>query len=157
MAVHIGQTIYHAAALPAANTKAGFEALTWVLVTGMIDPPKFSTTRTMASVDNLQTGFTKQEKAGLAGVATTMSADEILADAGQVAVKLAAHGKSGSSIKVVAGSGTDNAPVAGDPVEYAQGNLYDVDPNQGNATDSTVGFTVSFTQNAVTVTDVEPS
>ena len=156
MATHIGQTVYHAAAVPATNTKAGFEALTWVLVSGTASAPVFATTRGMVEVKDLQTGFVTNEKGNLTGVATSFAARELLADVGQIAVKLAASVSTQTSVKVVTGTGTDNAPVAGDAVEYAQGNVYDVVPNEKNDT-TNVGFSVSFMQNAVTVVDVQPS
>lgn len=148
---HIGKTIYHAVAAPATNTKAGFEALTWVLVKGGQTLFQFGVSHSMIDVSDLQTGFTSAVKGPAQGVDTTATFREITADVGQVAIRLAANSQAGiSSFKIVDGTGVDNAPVTGNPVEYAQGILHSVQPNPPEDT-TFEGFTVSFRQNAATV------
>jgi len=153
---HIGKTIYHAVAAPATNTKAGFEALTWVLVKGGQTLPQLGISHAMIDVPDLQTGFTLGIKGAATGVDTTGTFRDIPADAGQVAIRLAGNSQSGvSSIKIVDGSGTDNAPVTGNPTEYAQGIMHSVQVNQADDS-SFEGFTVGFRQNAPTVITTHP-
>lgn len=154
---NIGKTVYHAAALPATNNKAGFEALTWVLVKGGITLPQLGITHSMIDVPDLQSGLTSGIKGAAQGVDTTATFRNVSADAGQAALLLAADGQSGAgSVKIVTGSGTDNAPVAGDVVNYAQGVVHSFQPNQADNS-SFEGFQIGFRQNDFTVIDVEPS
>lgn len=154
---HIGKTIYQSSNLPATNDTTGFEALTWVKVSGVQVLPQLGTTHNMIDVPDLQTGFTSAVKGAAQGVDTTITFRNVDSDTGQDNIKTAANSQAGlMSVKIVDGSGTDNAPVTGDPVEYAQGIAHSYQPNQGD--DSTYeGFTVGFRQNAATVTGTEPA
>lgn len=154
---HIGKTIYVAAAAPATNDTAGFEALTWVKASGVITLPQLGVTHSMIDVPDLQSGFTSAVKGAGQGVDTTATFRDVDGgDTGQDNLKTAAESQAGIlSVKIVTGSGTDNAPVTGDPVEYAQGIAHSYQPNQGD--NSTYeGFSVGFRQNASTVTGTEP-
>ncbi|WP_411975927.1 hypothetical protein [Sulfitobacter faviae] len=153
---HIGKTIYMAAAVPATNDTTGFEALTWVKVNGVIALPQLGVTHSMIDVPDLQSGFTSAVKGAGQGVDTNATFRDVPADTGQANIKTAAESQAGTiSFKIVDGSGTDNAPVTGDPVEYAQGIAHSHQPNQGD--NSTYeGFSVGFRQNAATVTGTEP-
>jgi len=154
---NIGGTIYHSTAAPASNNKAGFEALTWVLVSGGQTLPQLGVSHSMIDVPDLQTGFTSAVKGAAQGVDTTATFRDVPADAGQAAIKLAAGSQGGvGAIKIVDGTGTNNAPVTGDVVQYAQGILHSFVPNPKDNS-SFKGFTVGFRQNAATVDDVEPS
>ena len=154
---HIGKTIYHSTAAPATNNKAGFEALTWVLVSGGQTLPQLGVSHSMIDVPDLQTGFTSAVKGAAQGVDTTATFRNVAADAGQIAIKTAANSQAGvGAIKIVTGTGTNNAPVTGDVVQYAQGILHSFQPNMPDNS-SFEGFTVGFRQNAATVDDVEPT
>lgn len=156
---HIGKTIYFAAALPATNTTAGFEALTWVKVDGVQVLPQLGVSHANIDVPDLQTGFTSGIKGAGSGNDSTASFRDVAGDTGQDNIRTAAQagGDGGvGSIKIVKGSGTDQAPVTGDPVEYAQGYVHSYVKIQGDTT-SHEGFSVNFKQNAVTIDGTEPA
>ena len=146
------------AALPATNNAAGFVALTWTKVEGIQQLPQLGTSNAIIDVEDLQTGFTSGVKGAGSGNDSQMAIRDIgSSDAGQVIIKTAANGPDGAmSIKIVEGSGTDQAPVAGDPVEYAQGFAHSYLFNQGN-TSTYKGFTANFKQNALSISATEPA
>ncbi|MEP2955526.1 MAG: hypothetical protein ABJN39_09315 [Sulfitobacter sp.] len=153
---HIGKTLWVAQAAPATNDAAGFEALTWVEAKGHITLPQLGVTHSMIDVPDLKSGFTSAVKGAAQGVDTTATFRDVDADPGQEDVRETADGQGGiMSIKVVKGSGVDNAPASGDPVQYAQGIVHSYQPNQGDNSNYE-GFSVGFRQNAPTVTGTEP-
>lgn len=157
---HIGKTIYVAKAKPAANTAAGFEALTWVLAKGPITLPQLGTTHSMTDIPDLATGFTSAVKGAGQGVDTTMTFRDVDGDTGQADLIGQADDNDGIlCVKIVSGTGADTgdgpAPVAGDKVEYAQGIAHSYQPNQGDNS-SYEGFQVGFRQNAKTVKATQP-
>ena len=154
---HLGKTLYVATALPASNDAAGFEALTWVKANGLQTAPQFGITHTTTDVDDLESGFGKGIKDMGMGVESTMAFRDIgSTDAGQEDIKTQANGATGNiSLKLVKGSGTDNAPVAGDPVTYAQGIAHSYQENKAEK-GSFEGFMASFRQNEDTVKATEP-
>ena len=154
---HIGKTLYAAAALPATNDATGFEALTWVKVNGLIAAPTLGVTHDGIDVPDLQTGFTSAVKGAASGNDATMEFRSVASDTGQGNLRTAANSQAGTlSIKIVDGSGTNNAPVSGDQVEYAQGYAHSFTPNDINNS-SFRGFTVGFRQNNYTVVATEPA
>ena len=154
---HIGKTLYQAGGAPGTNDTTGFEAQTWVLVSGGITLPQFGVSHAMIDVPDLQTGFTSAVKGAAQGVETTATFRDVAADAGQAALEALAVSQGGvGSFKIVTGTGTDNAPVTGDVVEYAQGITHSYQPNvPDNA--SFEGFTIGFRQNDFTITGTEPA
>ena len=156
---HIGKTIYVAEAIPATNNAAGFEALTWVKVDGVQTLPQLGVSHADIAIPDLQTGFTAGVKGAGTGNDSTMTFRKVDADAGQEDVRgLADAGGTGGngSIKIVKGSGANQAPATGDPVQYAQGYLHSYIEIQGD--DSThEGFSVNFRQNDLTVDATEPA
>ena len=156
---HIGKTIYVAEALPATNTSGGFEALTWVKAGGVQTLPQLGVSHNNIDVPDLQTGFTGGIKGAGSGNDSTATFRDVPADPGQEDIRgLAdAGGTLGAgSIKIVKGSGTDQAPVAGDPVQYAQGYFHSFLEIQGDDS-SHEGFSVNFKQNALTIDATEPA
>lgn len=156
---HIGKTIYVAEALPATNNAAGFEALTWVKVNGVQTLPQLGVTHSDIPVADLQTGFTSGIKGAATGNDSTMTFRMVASDAGQEDVRNRANagGTGGAaSIKIVKGSGADQAPATGDPVQYAQGYLHSYVEIQGDDS-SHEGFSVNFRQNALTVDATNPT
>ena len=156
---HIGKTIYISPAVPATNDAAGFAALTWTKVSGVQTLPQLGVSHSNIDVPDLQTGFTAGVKGAGTGNDSTMSFRDVPADTGQTNIRgLAdAGGTLGfGSIKIVKGSGVAQAPVAGDPVQYAHGYFHSFVEIQGD--DSThEGFSVNFKQNALTVDATEPA
>ena len=156
---HIGKTIYIADALPATNNAAGFEALTWVKVSGVQTLPQLGVSHADIPVPDLQTGFTAGIKGAGTGNDSTMTFRMVASDAGQTDIRdLANAGGTGGNcaIKIVKGSGTAQAPATGDPVQYAQGYVHSYVEIQGDDT-SYEGFSVNFRQNDLTVDATEPA
>ncbi|KPF74564.1 hypothetical protein IP68_12445 [Blastomonas sp. AAP25] len=156
---HIGKTIYVAEALPATNDAAGFAALTWVKANGVQTLPQLGVSHNNIDVPDLQTGFTAGIKGAGSGNDSTATFRMVAADAGQADIRGLANagGTLGAgSIKIVKGSGAAQAPVAGDPVQYAQGYFHSYIEIQGDDT-SHEGFSVNFKQNALTVDATEPA
>ncbi|MCT4369116.1 hypothetical protein CLG85_001660 [Yangia mangrovi] len=154
---HIGATLYISTTLPATNNAAGFEALTWVQVNGLIQEPQLGKTDAMIDVPNLTTGFTKAVKGAGTGMDSQAQFEDVASDAGQTALIAAAQSYPGAcAVKVGYGTGTDNALQSGDPVVYAQGIAHSHQRNQGTTT-SYKGFQVGFRQNATAVEATEPA
>jgi hypothetical protein len=156
---HIGKTIFVSAAAPATNNAAGFAALTWTKVNGLQSAPQLGVSHANIDVPDLQTGFVSGVKGAGTGNDSTAAFRMVPADAGQVIVRTAANagGDAGTlSIKIVKGSGAAQAPVTGDPVQYATGYAHSYIENQ--PTDTTFeGFSVNFKQAAVTVDATQPA
>ena len=158
-ASHIGKTIYIASAAPATNDAAGFEALTWTKVSGVQTLPQLGASHANIDVPDLQTGFTQGIKGAATGNDSTATFRDVDGDAGQTSIRgLAdAGGDLGTgSIKIVKGSGTNQAPVTGDPVEYAHGYFHSYVKIQGDTT-THEGFSVNFRQNDFTIEATEPA
>lgn len=156
---HIGKTIWISAALPATNTAAGFAALTWTKVNGVQTLPQLGVSHADIAVPDLQTGFTAGIKGAGTGNDSTATFRKVPTDAGQALARTTADagGTLGAcSIRIVKGSGVDQAPVAGDPVQYAQGYLHSFIEIQGDDS-SHEGFSVNFRQNALTVDATVPA
>lgn len=153
---HLGKSIFVSAANPATNDAAGFEALTWTEVAGLQQLPQFGVTHAGIDVPDLKSGFTGAIKGAASGKDSQMIFRTVASDAGAAILLAQANDNTGElSVKVVTGSGTNNAPVTGDPVQYAQGYCHSHEENQG--TDSThEGFTVSLKQNDFTIKATEP-
>ena len=156
---HIGKTIYVSAALPATNNAAGFAALTWTKVEGVQALPQLGVTHAAIDVPDLQSGFTSGVKGAGTGNDSTMTFRFVDSDTGQELLRDTANagGDAASmSVKIVKGSGTDQAPVSGDPVQYAQGFVHSYNENQGDTT-THEGFSVNFKQNGLTVDATQPA
>ncbi len=156
---HIGKTVYMAQGLPATHDTAGFEALSgdWVKVSGVGVIPRFGITHANIDIPDLETGEDAGKKGAFSGNNGTFSFRKISGDAGQALCKSIAESFPGEvSIKVVRGSGVNNAPAAGDPVEYAQGYLHSYNPFEKSNT-TYEGFEVGFKQNKTAIESTEPA
>ena len=154
---NIGKTLYISAALPATNDDTGFEALTWTKVNGVQSLPQLGVSGANIDVPDLQTGFTAGVKGAMSGNESSCAFRTVASDTGQALVETTANSPNGDvSVKIVDGSGTNQAPVSGDPVQYAQGYFNSYLENQGDTT-THEGFSVSFKQNDFTVDDTEPA
>lgn len=156
---HIGKTLYVATAAPATNNAAGFEALSWVKVEGLQSLPQLGVSHANIDVPDLQTGFTSGVKGAGTGNDSQMAFRMVDSDTGQGNLRTAANagGDAGTiSVKIVKGSGANQAPVNGDPVQYATGYAHSYLENQGTET-TFEGFTVNFKQGAPTVDATQPA
>lgn len=154
----IGWTVYMNPSHPATVDKAGFEAITpWTKVNGIQSIGERGITHSGIDVSDLQTGFTLQVKGAGAGTDTTLVFREVSGDAGQIAMKAAAEDPEGIiSLKLVKGSGTNQAPATGDPVEYALGIVHSFSGREKSDSSHT-GFSVVFRNNAIWLPEVNPT
>lgn len=154
---NIGKTLYISAALPATNDATGFEALSWTQVKGVQSLPQLGVSGANIDVPDLQTGFTAGVKGAMSGNESTATFRKVAGDTGQALAETTANSPQGlCSVKIVRGSGANQAPEAGDPVQYAQGYLNSFLEIQGDTT-THEGFSVSFKQNDFTVDATEPA
>lgn len=154
---HICTSLYIATAAPATNNKAGFEALSWGQVNGLIQGFQFSISHAMIEIPDLLTGFTTAVKGAATGTDSQAQFRHVPADTGQATMLTQSNDNDGIvSIKMGVGSGANGALAEGDPVIYAQGVLHSHLPNQPTTT-SFEGFSVSFRTNDFAVIDVEPA
>lgn len=155
---YIGAKLYIASAHPATNNAAGFEALTWVLINGLVSGPQFGYSHETINIPDLGTGFSDAVKGMGMGTDTSFAYRYIESDAGQAAVRTAAVDDDGDvSLKlVVTPTGVAGVPATGDEVEYAQGFLHSFLPNQPTSTAYT-GATVNFRVRQKPVLAAEPA
>jgi hypothetical protein len=158
---HIGKRVYVATALPATNDEPGFDALTWVEITGVQVLPQLGVSHANIDVPDLASGFTRGLKGASTGNDSTMTVRKLASDTGQTNVRTLANsgGLSGvGSIKIAKATGTlvNGVPTLqiGDAVQYAQGYFHSYVEIQGDTT-THEGFSVNFKQNAVTVDALE--
>lgn len=154
---HIGKTLYVADALPATNDDTGFEALDWGKVEGLQQLPQLGVTHEGIDVPDLESGFTRTLKGAGSGVASQIQCRRVEDDPGQETLRAQADDGQGLlSIKIVTGTGPNNAPAAGDRVQYAQGFAHSFQEIQGNVQNHE-GFEVTFQQNDLTIVAEEPA
>lgn len=150
MTSHIGKIVSVAAGVPATFDKAGYEALTWVVVANPIVAPTPAWETALIDVPNLTTGITKADKGASSGRVSEMAFEEKLTDAGQEDLReYAAPSYVGEcSIKVVEPTGTNNHV-------YMSGLAFSLMENEATVEDYK-GFTVSFRQNYNSVRTTAP-
>lgn len=164
---YIGITIYVAAELPDVNAAAGeesplmlgFEDLDWVKIEAPVTGPQLGFTHNMIEIPDLESGRGTAVKGMSQGQDSTMTfrIDGGVLGTGQALVKSIADSPQGvASIRIVRGSGANNAPEPGDPVTYAQGLLHSYTENQADDS-SWEGFSVGFRLNAEPVKGTIPS
>lgn len=154
---HIGYSVYVSANLPATNNAAGFEALSWTLVNGLVQGPQLGFEHDQIAIPDLTSGIEDSVKGMGRGTDTQMQFRTVASDTGQGTLRTQAEDDDGAlSVKLVRGTGTNNAPATGDYVEYAQGYAHSFMPNQPTGT-SYEGFTVSFRGTQLPVVATEPA
>lgn len=140
--LHIGGELAIATGAPATNNQTGFEALTWVVINGMVEAPAFGSTHTDIQVPALG-GRTEIRKGAEVGVASSLAFSEVASDTGQANVKTACETRGEYSLRF-----TD--PDSGD-VHYAAGILKDYQPNKPTNS-SYQGASCNFVPNYTPVT-----
>ena len=141
MTSHIGKIVSVAAGVPATFDKAGYEALTWVVVANPIVAPSPGWETSLIDVPNLTTGITKGDKGASGGRVSEMSFEEVAADPGQVALigYAAPSYVAEISVRVVEPTGTNTHT-------YMSGIASNLMENEAT-TETFQGFTCSFRQN----------
>jgi len=146
--IHIASVVQIATGVPATFDKAGYEALTWVTIEGMVEAPSFGSTHADINIPSLATGRTKIFKGADTGVSSSLAWSYVAADAGQAAILAAAQAATGEySLSV-----TDPDDVN---VEYCSGIVKDYLPNKPTTT-SFAGASVNFVPNYNSVVTTTP-
>ena len=146
-AIPTGGTVAIATGTPATFDKAGYEALTWVVISGPIEAPTSATTHADIAIPSLG-GRTKIRKGAETGVASPLSWEEVADDPGQAAVIAACLARGEYSI-----SYTDPDDVN---VTYSSGVLKDYAPN-APTNSSYRGGTCQFVPNYNAITVATPT
>lgn len=146
--VDIGTAVAIATGVPATNDKAGYEAMTWVVVNGIIEAPTFATSHADIEVPDLATGFTTALKGAETGVDSSIVWRTIAADAGQAAVIAAAAARATYSIRTIEPGAT--------VYKYAHGIVKSFEPNKPTVS-SFDGGQAMFRPNIVGLTTTAPS
>jgi hypothetical protein len=141
--------LYIATGVPATFDKAGYEALTWVQVKGIVSVGSIGVTDSIIDVPDLETGFTKSVKGARVGTVIPVAMREIKSDAGQAALKTACEAFTEYSFKVL-------EPTAADEVEYISGLPHDWLRNERSTT-AYAGFTANIRSNYPSVVVATPS
>jgi hypothetical protein len=151
MTSYIGSIVSVAAAVPATFDKAGYEALTWVVVAGPVVAPVPGWDTSLIDVPDLTTGITKADKGASAGRESEMAFRRVAGDTGQTNLRTYAAPAyvQEHSVKVV-------EPGTGDTHVYMSGLSYNLADNPGD-TESYMGFTVAFRQNYAHVRTTAPA
>ncbi len=79
----ITSKLFIAPGVPATRNKAGYEALTWTQVKGIVSIGATGTTNSPIEVPDLETGFTLAVKGARAGNVVAVAMREVKADEGQ--------------------------------------------------------------------------
>ncbi len=128
----VKSTLYLANALPATYDKAGYEALTWVKVSGIgsAGAPAFS--QAVTEVPDLESGIIRGVKAMKSGEETDADFRYIASDAGQALVKTCADAAGDVSMKWLHPSGTNLVTYATGIVFNLTTNMFDGESYEGS-------------------------
>jgi hypothetical protein len=152
---HIGKQVFMATAVPATNDDTGFEALTWVKVSGFVGGFQLGFSTSNVDIPDLESGITLGAKGMRSGQDSTGTFRRVDSDTGQGSIKTEADSEaSAGSIKIVSAA-IGAAPASGDRVQYAQGYFHSYIENEVSG-DGYEGFSVNFKQNQPTVDATEP-
>lgn len=143
MATSIKKKLYVSAVLPATQALAGYSALTWTQVKGVISIGSIGFPHETIQVPDLESGITKTYKGARAGSAAQLACRNVAADAGQTALKAANEAETEIAIQVVNPDGTT--------AEFWTGIIHSLTGNEASTT-SYEGFTCSFVPNYAVVT-----
>ena len=141
MTNYIGSVVSVSPGVPATFDDAGYEALTWTVVGGLISAPIPGMETDTIDVPDLTTGITKREKGASAGRETEMAFRDVPGNTGQANIRTYAAPAYGSevSVRVVLPNGTLTHI-------YMTGIMYSLMDNEGTV-ESFRGFVVTFSQN----------
>jgi hypothetical protein len=146
-AIHIDGTLEIATGVPATRDKAGYEALVWAAIGGLIEAPAFATTHADVQVPSLS-GRTRIMKGAETGVASSVSWEDVANDPGQAALIAAAVGRGEYSLRWT--------PPGSPTADYSSGIVKDYSPNKPT-NGSFAGGTCQFVPNYQTVTETVPA
>jgi hypothetical protein len=99
-APHIGTKVAIATGLPATFNEAGYEALTWVDISGIVSVSETGDEGAAIDVPNLTTGRTKTSKGATKGQPINIAYADVASDAGQAAVIAASKTTAEYSLRI---------------------------------------------------------
>jgi len=138
----IGTTLAIATGLPATFDETGYEALTWVVIGGLVSIGEVGDDHETISIPDLTAGRIRTIKGAATGTTIQVSLFEVPSDAGQAAAELAAKGPGGEySFRVSDVAGAD---------QYFSGVAMSWKRTE-RSTGSYAGYTFSVTTNYATV------
>jgi hypothetical protein len=139
----IGTTLAIATGLPATFDEAGYEAMTWVNIAGLVSIGEVGDDHETISVPDLTLGRIRTIKGAATGTTIAIALREVLLDAGQAAAEVAAKAAGGEySFRVGEPAGKE---------QYFSGVCMSWKRTE-RSTGSYAGFTFSVTTNYPTVT-----
>lgn len=134
----IKKRAYISATIPATQTLAGYQALTWLKIGGMVTIGQIGFNHATIEAPDLETGITKTLKGARSGTAGQLAYREIVGDTGQVAVATANEAETEVAIQIVDPDGTLS--------DYWTGIVHSHVDNEASVT-SYEGATFSFVPN----------
>ena len=140
----IGTTIEAVQALPATFDVAGYEALTFVKVNGLVSIGELGDDHAGIAVPDLETGRSKTVKGELTGTTSPITFRQVDADTGQALMKTICAGRAESSFKITEPNG-DIYYVSGVGMSYKR---------MERSVSSYAGFSCQITNNYDVVEDL---
>lgn len=138
----IGTTLAIATGIPATNDEAGFEALTWAAIGGLVSVGEIGDEHETINVPDLTTGRIRVMKGAAVGTSVSIALREIVGNAGQAAAKAAAEALGAEySFRITEPGGA---------VQYIAGVAHSWKRTE-RSTGSYAGFTFAVTTNYTTV------
>lgn len=99
--VSIGKRLYISATAPATNTLAGYQALTWIKVGGIVSVGQIGFSHATIEAPDLESGITETLKGAQSGTGGQAAYKYIEGDAGQAAIVAANATRDNVAIQVV--------------------------------------------------------
>lgn len=138
MATSIKKRAFISLTTPASQTIAGYTALTWLQIKGVITIGQIGFNHATIDVPDLESGITKTLKGARQGTGGQIAYSRKAADAGQTAVATANEGEAEVAIQIVDPDGTLS--------DYWTGIIHSLNDNEGSTT-SYEGSTFTFVPN----------
>lgn len=140
MSSAIGTRLAIATGLPATFDEAGYEALTWAEIGGLVDAGAIGDEDESVEIPNVTTGRTRVVRGAKKGMRTRASFVVVTGDAGQAAVIAAAATTNEFSFRV-----SDPGQTAA-PEYYVSGPVFNLQRNERSTT-SYLGMSFEFADN----------
>ncbi|AZV00276.1 hypothetical protein [Paracoccus kondratievae] len=134
----IKKTLYISATPPATKNLAGYQALTWIKVTGVVTIGQIGFSHATIEAPDLESGITQTLKGARSGTAGQVAYRRIASDAGQAAVAAANETESEVAIQIVDPDGATS--------DYWTGIVHSHMDNEASVT-SYEGSTFTFVPN----------
>lgn len=123
---------------PATNTIAGYTALTWSKIGGVVTIGQIGFNHATIEAPDLETGITQTLKGARSGTGGQIAFRQITADAGQTAVATANEGETEVALQIVDPDGTNS--------DYWTGIIHSLVDNEASTT-TYEGSTFTFVPN----------